>query len=79
MVSWCHLVEFTGTRPILPDEIEHLTTSFAKHSGLLMSFGTRGTTPTGLGEKERGGLPWVGPHGLKTQGRRSITEVVNKR
>jgi hypothetical protein len=56
-LSWCHSAEFIGTRPILLDEIEQLTTSLAKHSRLLTSFVTRGTTPTRLREKERGGLP----------------------
>jgi hypothetical protein len=35
--------------------------------GVLMRFGTRGTTPTGIREKEQGGLPWIGPLGQKTR------------
>jgi hypothetical protein len=40
--------------------------------------GTMGTTSTGLGRKEQGGLPCVDPLDLRAQARRPITEVVQK-
>jgi hypothetical protein len=44
--------------------------------GLLTGSGTMGTTSHGLGGKEKGGLPGVGPLGLRTRSRWPITEVV---